>query len=122
MKSTVKGRNYICKITDTSYPVSVNKKSTDKTLGKIRIGLKTINEEIASVYTIDHSLYKLMDEIIFNPLNMEFTGDHCWRLRAAQESVEELQEYLSTHNDEILLPNISQTENLQDLGYRNTDP
>lgn len=100
----------------------MNKKRTDKTLKKIRIALKTINEEIASAYTTDRSLYKLMEDVIFDPLSMEFYDDHCWRLKAAQEATEELQEILSTHNDEILPPNISQTENLQNLGYRNMDP
>ncbi len=122
MKSKISGRSYVILFhDDDKYPVKVNRKKTDKALAEISAAMEKIQAVLQSVHNEkDMDLYRLLGDEVFDSFSFDCSNGTIWELRNAAETINEFQVVLASHDDEIPLPEESET--LWDLGYRYVYP
>lgn len=122
MKSKIYGKSYeILVHDDDKYSIKVNRKKTDKALAELSAALEKINAVLKSVHTEkDMDLYRLLSDEVFDSFSQECSEGAIWELQNAVDTIKEFQNILASHDDEIPLPEDSET--LRDLGYRYVYP
>jgi|GEM_PF-3333669 len=113
MKSRTEGRNYIIQY-DEEFPTKINKNKADRSLGRITNALNSLNCELQALYDDNYELYYLITSA-FSSNSLDCSDGNCHRLKSLQRDISELQNFLSSHNDEIVPA--SELTTLSDMGY-----
>ena len=108
-------RNYIVLLTDERFPEKVNRRFADKTIEKLKSSLETIQTIIKDTYDKDYGLYRvLFDECL--EYHFDVSDGKSWKIGNSIDALNELQETLATHDDDIRTK--EEVTTLEDLGYR----
>ena len=108
-------RNYIVLLTDERFPEKVNRRFADKTIEKLKSSLETIQTIIKDTYDKDYGLYRvLFDEYL--EYHFDVSDGKSWKIGNSIDALNELQETLATHDDDICTK--EEVTTLEDLGYR----
>ena len=108
-------RNYIVLLTDERFPEKVNRRFADKTIEKLKSSLETIQTIIKDTYDKDYGLYRvLFDECL--EYHLDVSDGKSWKIGNSIDALNELQETLATHDDDIRTK--EEVTTLEDLGYR----
>ncbi len=122
MKSKVAGKNYEILVNDEDkFAIKVDKKETDKCLAQLSKAMDTINSIMMDKWDYKNNvLYYFLHEMVFQKAGLEL--DYGWvvELCDAIDAIEEIQDVLAIHNDNIR-PR-SEEETLEDLGYSKKNP
>lgn len=115
MLSKKEKRNYVVLLTNERFPEKVNRKYADKTIGKLKSLLESIQDIVKDTYDKDYGLHRvLFDEYLENYFDVD--DGKSWKLRNSIDALRELQETLATHDDEIFAK--EEVITLEDLGFR----
>ena len=108
-------RNYIVLLTDERFPEKVNRRFADKTIEKLKSSLETIQTIVKDTYDKDYGLYRvLFDEYL--EYHLDVSDGKSWKIGNSIDALNELQETLATHDDDIRTK--EEVTTLEDLGYR----
>ena len=115
MKSKIEKRNYIVLLDDERYPYKINRKYMDKNIAILKSSLEKIKSVLKNTYNEDYSTYDVLFQHCMDyPLDVN--DGKSWKLNSYIEALDELQEVLLTHNDEI--KPIEEVSTLEDFGFR----
>ena len=117
MKSKKQGRSYVIQEYDDQDPQKLNKKKTDTVLNTIEKSLRILAKTFADLYDDDTELYWFIHDHMYLPDSYYICGDKLPEsISDIHYSVQDLQEFLQEHDDEILPPKSYIT--LEDFGFK----
>ena len=122
MKSKVAGKKYeILANDEDKYAIKVDKKVTDNCLTKLSKAMETIISIMLKKCDCENKdLYFFLKEMVFQKAGLEIDDGWVIALYDAFLAIEEIQDVLATHNDDIR-PRI-EVETLEDWGYKKKNP
>ena len=116
MKSKIDENTYVILRDEDRYPVTLDKKEVDESLERLQHALTELRDVMSETYDSNYVLYSLLSDKL--AYSFGFDDGTSWAVNSAIRNVEEAQQFLATHNDQM--PTEADIVDLEDLGFRDT--